>query len=211
MRNLEIMESLLRLWVLVQVAQGSMVIQADGKILAGGFFSDGKKSHMALVRYTASGNADETFGTEGKIQTTISRSRDEIQSMALQADGKLVTAGFSSNGADYDFAVARYFPGLEVCTDCADTKTQLSDNSAEPQITVFPNPAISEVEINVQNLEGQGLLKVVNVTGQVLLEEKIYLTGSDILPVDLHALPAGIYQVILMHDSSKLTSGFTKQ
>jgi hypothetical protein len=44
-----------------------------------------------------------------------------------------------------------------------------------------------------------------NITGQVLLEEKIYLTGSDIVPVNLHALPPGIYQMILIHDSAKLT------
>jgi uncharacterized delta-60 repeat protein len=113
----------------------SLVIQADGKILAGGFFSDGKKSHMALVRYTASGNADETFGPEGKVQTIISRSHDQVESMAFQTDGKLVTAGFSSNGADFDFAVARYFPGLEVCADCDDTKTHFPDISPEPQIT----------------------------------------------------------------------------
>src|SRR5205823_3278527 len=58
--------------------------------------------------FAASGDLDVTFGTDGKVITDFSSGIDSGKGMAIQADGKILVAGYASNGTDNDFAVARY-------------------------------------------------------------------------------------------------------
>ena len=57
----------------------------------------------------ASGQLDSTFGGDGKVVTDFTGGLDSGSSLALQADGKLVSVGTAnSRSADARFAVARY-------------------------------------------------------------------------------------------------------
>ena len=56
----------------------------------------------------ADGSLDTSFGTDGKVTTAIGAATDNANSVAIQSDGKIVAAGFSHNGIDNDFALARY-------------------------------------------------------------------------------------------------------
>ena len=84
----------------------SVAIQADGKILAAGY-SYGNNTDFALARYNADGSLDTNFGADGKVTTAIGGT-DVGVSVAIQSDGNIVLAGYSDNGSNYDFAVARY-------------------------------------------------------------------------------------------------------
>jgi uncharacterized delta-60 repeat protein len=86
----------------------SVVIQSDGKIVVAGDVND--NSRMALVRYNADGSTDNAFGPYGNglVITDIGTAHNEAYSIALQSDGKIVLAGYSGDGAAYDFALARY-------------------------------------------------------------------------------------------------------
>ncbi len=77
-----------------------IVIQADGKIVAGGTGGDG----FALARYDSNGNLDTSFGDGGKVTTDFATVTDRGRAIAIQADGKIVVAGSANN----NFAVARY-------------------------------------------------------------------------------------------------------
>ena len=69
--------------------------QTDGRILAAG---------SGLARYNSNGTLDTTFGTGGKATTGFTGF-----GMALQADGKIVTAGgVGGSGSNENFALARY-------------------------------------------------------------------------------------------------------
>lgn len=85
----------------------SVVLQTDGKILVAGFSNNGTNNDFAITRYNTDGSLDLTFDTDGIVTTAIGSSVDQSHSIALQTDGKIVVAGFS-NGANTDFAVARY-------------------------------------------------------------------------------------------------------
>src|SRR5262245_57269991 len=89
-------------------AATSMAIQADGKIVVAGYSYNGINTDFALARYNANGSLDTTFSGDGKLTTSISSGNDGIASVALQADGRIVVAGYSYNGANNDFALARY-------------------------------------------------------------------------------------------------------
>lgn len=86
----------------------SIVIQSDGKILAVGNGSNGTNFDFAIARYNANGSLDTSFDTDGKLLTPIGTGTDYAMSVAIQGDGKIVAAGYSHNGADNDFALARY-------------------------------------------------------------------------------------------------------
>src|SRR3989338_7922801 len=60
---------------------------------------------------TKDGLLDKTFGAAktGKVTTDIGiNTDDKAYAMALQADGKIVVAGYSHNGFNNDFVVVRY-------------------------------------------------------------------------------------------------------
>jgi uncharacterized delta-60 repeat protein len=90
-----------------------LVVQADGRLVAGGTADAGNGSgpDFALVRYRANGSLDPSFGVGGKVTTDFGASGiDRANALAIQADGKLVAAGSPNNyfGFGSDFALARY-------------------------------------------------------------------------------------------------------
>src|SRR5512143_1069197 len=53
------------------------------------------------------GGLDPTFDYDGKVVTAI-RDEDGINAVAIQPDGKIVSAGWSITSGDEDFSLARY-------------------------------------------------------------------------------------------------------
>ena len=86
----------------------STAIQSDGKIVAAGYSLNGSNSDFALARYNVDGSLDTSFGSGGKVTTAIGLYEDFAYSTAIQRDGKIVVAGYSFNGSNDDFALARY-------------------------------------------------------------------------------------------------------
>lgn len=87
----------------------SVALQPDGKIVAAGHsLSAGNLYGFALARYNTNGSLDATFGTGGVVTTAIGTDDAEIFSVAVQDDGKILAAGYSYNGSQYVFTLARY-------------------------------------------------------------------------------------------------------
>lgn len=64
---------------------------------------------QAVSIKAAPGDLDITFGIGGKVMTQTGY-YDRAKAAAIQADGKIVVAGYASNGNDDDIALARYTP-----------------------------------------------------------------------------------------------------
>ena len=87
----------------------AVLIQADGKILAGGNTGSGLESDFALARYLPDGELDPSFGDGGLVVTPISGVTDWLLALAVQRDGKLVAAGYSYEALSRGhIALARY-------------------------------------------------------------------------------------------------------
>jgi uncharacterized delta-60 repeat protein len=87
----------------------SMVVDGSGRILVAGFTNaTGSGSVAALVRYTANGALDTTFGSAGQLVTSIGTNGHV--SVALQPDGKIVLAGTQLDPATntWEFLTARF-------------------------------------------------------------------------------------------------------
>ncbi len=61
-----------------------------------------------MARYKYNGTLDSSFGSNGIVTTSIGAVGDNVFSIAIQNDGKIVAAGFATIGNNYDFALARY-------------------------------------------------------------------------------------------------------
>jgi uncharacterized delta-60 repeat protein len=66
---------------------------------------------FGVARINPDGSMDTDFGGTGQAITSIGAAaskQDDVYSVAIQADGKIVLAGWSWNGSDYDVALVRY-------------------------------------------------------------------------------------------------------
>ena len=110
-------------------------LQADGKIVVAGYTDAGSFNwDFAVIRYNTNGSLDTSFDTDGKATTPILGGEDQANAVVIQADGKIVLAGYAINGSDNrEFALARFNANgsLDASFD-ADGKltTQLSDNDS---------------------------------------------------------------------------------
>ena len=86
----------------------AVALQPDGKIVAAGASQSSSIGNIVLARYNADGSLDSTFGNGGKITTDINGQYERADALVLQADGKLVTAGFICGGGNCDVLLIRY-------------------------------------------------------------------------------------------------------
>lgn len=86
-----------------------LVLQANGKIVVGGTSTIDNRREFAVVRYDEDGTIDTSFGAGGRFATTFA-SDSAVQALALQADGKILLAGYSATPptvGDYRFTLIR--------------------------------------------------------------------------------------------------------
>jgi uncharacterized delta-60 repeat protein len=89
-------------------AAHSVAMQSDGKIVVAGYSDNGSNIDFALMRYNSNGSLDTTFDGDGKVTTAVGSSHDAAHSVAIQSDGKIIVAGYSDNGSNYEFSLTRY-------------------------------------------------------------------------------------------------------
>jgi uncharacterized delta-60 repeat protein len=88
----------------------AMALQRDGKMLVAGeiMLPSTSKAHFAVVRYNTNGTIDTSFGTGGTTTIAMSATGNEsARSVIVQADGKIVLAGYANRGSGDDIALAR--------------------------------------------------------------------------------------------------------
>jgi uncharacterized delta-60 repeat protein len=93
-----------------------MAIQANGRIVVAGFSNQAGTTgyDFALARYNPNGGLDHSFSGDGRKTTGFANGAggDAAYDVAIQANGRIVAAGYSNQGAatGEDFALARYLP-----------------------------------------------------------------------------------------------------
>ncbi len=86
----------------------ALAVQNDEKILLAGL--DGQPADFTLIRYTPQGQLDTAFYRTGIITTPVFDGDDGAYAVALQADGKIVAAGY---GPDQGMVLVRYVNNAE--------------------------------------------------------------------------------------------------
>jgi uncharacterized delta-60 repeat protein len=93
--------------------QGTAVtLQADGKIVVAGnvfILNSNNNQGFGLVRYNSDGSLDTGFDGDGRVITEITTNNSSADGVAIDADGKIVAAGWTyMGGNDSHFVVTRY-------------------------------------------------------------------------------------------------------
>jgi uncharacterized delta-60 repeat protein len=91
----------------------AVAFQSDGKITVAGRQANGSNTtDFSLARYNANGTLDTTFSGDGKVATAFSAYYDAAFGIGLQADGKIIAAGYGADNSilntSYNFALTRY-------------------------------------------------------------------------------------------------------
>jgi len=124
-----------------------MTLQPDGKVLLAGYCWNGTNNDFCAARYLANGSLDTTWNGTGKVMTAIGSDNDSAVAMTLQPDGKVLLAGYCSNGTNNDFCAARYLANGTLDTTWNGTGTSPgtvitpigSGNDAARSITLQPD------------------------------------------------------------------------
>lgn len=161
-----------------------IVIQPDGKIIAGGLASLSQKLNYAMTRYNTDGTLDNSFGSDGFVYTNFtSISDDQALAIALQEDGKILLAGQTYDGQGM-MSVARY--------NNPDVSAPLSVNElTQKNISVWPNP--TEGKINLQGIESNKINIVIHdISGRIIFSTTSEQEENN-HTLDLSLLDSGYY------------------
>src|SRR5215467_15534953 len=83
----------------IQSIAHAVAIQPDGKLVAVGY-ANYASPDFAVVRFNANGTLDSSFGSGGSVTTDFFGESDSANAVALQADGRIVAAGYARKGGD---------------------------------------------------------------------------------------------------------------
>ena len=89
----------------------AVAVQPDGKIVVAGFM-DGGNGNFGVARFLPSGAPDPDFSFDGHTNITFG-AVDEAKDVAIQPDGKIVVAGYTTANPPADMAVLRLTAGGE--------------------------------------------------------------------------------------------------
>ena len=175
-----------------------LVLQPDGKILVTGYTFNGADYDLFLLRCNSDGTLDNTFGDDGIVFTTFGSTNDYGKDVAMQNNGRIVVAGFTYNGENNDFAVARYLSGLTV--GIVDFSFQ--DNS----VLIYPNPLRNETTLKYELLNSETItISLYNMQGilvETFLSQQRRLAGSHEESINIaDTIPAGCYFLVISNGS----------
>ncbi len=126
----------------------------NDKIWIAGRTGSSSEGDFLLMRLTASGALDPAFNGNGISITKVGNEEDHPLAMSVQPDGKVVSAGFSKNGEDYDFALVRYMgepPVSDIVVERSNGESLIDDSSLldAGTIAVGSNRSFS---LNIRNV-----------------------------------------------------------
>jgi uncharacterized delta-60 repeat protein len=143
-----------------QNAGQAVAIQTDGKIVVAGFAQVGVGGHtqFAVARFKKDGTIDPSFNSGGVEPGTTFTTIEGVnlgaegKGVAIQSDGKIVVAGFTSAGGG-KFAVARFN----------------TDGTLDPTFNPSPAPQPGTVSTQVDNGSAQGQAVAIQSDGKIVV------------------------------------------
>ncbi|HEU5165977.1 MAG TPA: T9SS type A sorting domain-containing protein [Chitinophagaceae bacterium] len=91
------------------LSSSNILVQPDNKIIQIAVIRDASNvSKFAVIRYKSTGSLDSTFGTNGRVITSVGSGDSYPAEGAIQADGKIVVTGQTLNANKWTFGLVRY-------------------------------------------------------------------------------------------------------
>lgn len=179
------------------------IVQPDGKIVVAGTTGTAAFTRDLLtVRYLSNGTVDNTFGVSGSWVLSLSGGFEDLNGIAMQADGKIMVGGFGAF-TDNDMILAR------LLNDSASIISHIGDIRNQKQTwSIYPNPAQGR-EIYLVSKSGTtaaiNKIAIYTSTGlEVLNFEKSAILNSSLgLKLNLpQTLSKGMYYVKIISNTT---------
>ncbi|MCB9065091.1 MAG: T9SS type A sorting domain-containing protein [Chitinophagales bacterium] len=81
-------------------------------------------------------------------------------------------------------------------------------NGQQGGISIYPNPVVDDVNISITDLNGRGLIQVVDMTGKVLQSQTV---NNTTVKLNVSELPSGIYMLQFSDDENSAQIKFNKK
>lgn len=173
-----------------------VAIQSNGKIVVVGRSADGVSLFsIILVRYLIDGSLDNSFGSGGVVTTNLANGHEYGQSIGLQADGRIVVAGFYNQGG-FNMFLARYL---------GDEPTGIYSSMSLNKIMMSPNPFSSSLNIHSEQWMHDVQLTLYNLQGQ-LIYRHVHVSGHD-FTIPRNQIVAGRY-ILLFEEKNREVQQF---
>jgi len=176
-----------------------LIIQPDGKIIAGGNFHDSEvifgeddSVPVYIKRFNADGTVDNTFMSEQSVG-------NQVLTLSLQDDGKLLAGGwFDKVGGVTKNRLARL------------NNTVLSVKDYQMAgLSVYPNPVTDKLTIDTGSFtSATATVSVYDITGKMLYNAEQAATGN--IQVDMASYNSGLYFVTVSAGNKTLTQKVIK-
>jgi Secretion system C-terminal sorting domain len=185
---------------------------------------------VTLVDFNATWQTGGTVGLTWEIQEGVNTNHFDIQRSAdgvnWQTIGTQAASGSSSMASDYSYTDADPLPGqdyyrLQLVDDNGNdtySTVRVLSRSAGMGITIFPNPATDHINIRfgvsgalgspgTGGPEGPASIRLMNVTGQVLLQESVTQPAGQTITLPVAGYPSGSYLVQVLAAGEVKQSG----
>src|SRR5262245_37166136 len=85
----------------------AVAVDSQGRVIVAGSTDKGANYDFAISRYTAAGALDTSFGSAGVLNFAFGASEDQAYCVAVDSLDRVLVAGVTNSGSNFDFAVAR--------------------------------------------------------------------------------------------------------
>jgi uncharacterized delta-60 repeat protein len=177
----------------------SVALQADGKIVVGGWVREGSQMDFALIRCNQDGSIDYTFDNDGIITTDFGNA-DKGAAIKIQNDGKILLAGIRAGMSPQLFTVCRY----RLFNQFAGIETPERDN-----LLIYPNPSSNVIHIELEEALINANLSLTNELGEVIAAMN-NVTGN-YFNLDISMLGNGVYYFRLQSNNKFYQRAIVKQ
>lgn len=130
-----------------------------------------------------------SFDNEGR--------EDYGYAIALQADNKIILAGYSYGGGGSEFEVARFL----------NDDTAGTEDFQNVDFRLYPNPAKEQITIEMSDTSSNYQVEIFDILGKKVISSEIQKVGQ----IDVSGLASGTYLVKLNSDNKSSVVRFVKQ
>jgi hypothetical protein len=169
-------------------------LQTDGKVVCAGLTSQPGGNDMGVVRYLASGDVVIVNGC-----TSVDACN--YNAAANQEDGSCYFIGDPCD----DGLVSTENDAYNANCICEGVSSVEENNLFG--LSVFPNPSNNEITLT-SDVVGNGTVSIVDMTGRVVLQNKMVFTASQRL--NIQDLTNGIYSLVVTVDQQQSVVSFVK-
>lgn len=167
-----------------------MKLLADGKILMTGVVTSGSYYDIGIIRVTANGNLDTTFGTNGKTQQGYGN-LSGISDMEIMNDGKIMLSGYAGST---NIFLSRFNGSVPAYLDAKEL------GEKKNKFAFYPNP-VKEVLYSNNDLESYELYSAAG---------NLVKIGKNSKSINFQDLPKGVYMLKIVNKHQSITRKIIK-